>query len=378
MNKKRILHISKYYFPFRGGIEQTAQDCVNALAPDFEQKVICFNHENGNKEDYIDNVEIIRCGCFAKIASQPLSITYGRILKKTISEFRPDLVIFHYPNPFVATYLLRYIPKTTKLLVYWHLDIVKQKVIGKLFYRQNNKILQRSDIIIATSPNYIEGSKWLSKTKDKCKVIPSCINENRLKCDDNIVALAKKIREKNEGKLICLAVGRHTEYKGFRYLIQASKLLDDRFQIYITGKGDLTDELKREAMGDDKVHFLGIVSDEELKAYLFAMDIYCFPSITKNEAFGLALAEGMYFEKPAVTFTITGSGVNYVCLNGKTGIEVENRNVEKYAEALMELASDNELRKKYGREGRKRVKENFLYKQYSEHIRNTVKEIINI
>lgn len=108
------------------------------------------------------------------------------------------------------------------------------------------------------------------------------------------------------------------------------------------------------------------------------MDIYCFPSITKNEAFGLALAEGMYFEKPAVTFTITGSGVNYVCLNGKTGIEVENRNVEKYAEALMELASDNELRKKYGREGRKRVKENFLYKQYSEHIRNTVKEIINI
>ena len=53
-------------------------------------------------------------------------------------------------------------------------------------------------------------------------------------------------------------------------------------------------------------------------------------------------------------------------------------NVEKYAEALMELASDNELRKKYGREGRKRVKENFLYKQYSEHIRNTVKEIINI
>lgn len=45
MNKKRILHISKYYFPFRGGIEQTAQDCVNALALDFEQKVICFNHE---------------------------------------------------------------------------------------------------------------------------------------------------------------------------------------------------------------------------------------------------------------------------------------------------------------------------------------------
>ena len=62
--------------------------------------------------------------------------------------------------------------------------------------------------------------------------------------------------------------------------------------------------------------------------------MFCFPSISKNEAFGLALAEGMYYEKPAVTFTIPGSGVNYVSLNRVTGIEVENRNVEKYADAM--------------------------------------------
>ena len=36
---KRILHISKYYYPFRGGTEQTAQDCVNALKEEFYQKV---------------------------------------------------------------------------------------------------------------------------------------------------------------------------------------------------------------------------------------------------------------------------------------------------------------------------------------------------
>lgn len=53
-----------------------------------------------------------------------------------------------------------------------------------------------------------------------------------------------------------------------------------------------------------------------MKAYLSAMDIFCFPSITKNEAFGLALAEGMYYSKPAITFTIDGSGVNFVSLNG--------------------------------------------------------------
>ena len=183
---------------------------------------------------------------------------------------------------------------------------------------------------------------------------------------------ATEIREENQGKTICLAVGRHTEYKGFSYLIEASKLLGDNFKIYITGKGELTDRLKKEAEGDNKIQFTGRVDDSELKALIGACDIYCFPSITKNEAFGLALAEAMYYEKPAVTFTIPGSGVNYVSLDGVTGIEVENRNVEKYAEAVKKLSMDKDLRDKYGKAGKKRVIENFLDGQFRENIRNLI------
>lgn len=40
----RILHISKYYYPYIGGTEQVARDVVNALnGENIEQKVICFN-----------------------------------------------------------------------------------------------------------------------------------------------------------------------------------------------------------------------------------------------------------------------------------------------------------------------------------------------
>lgn len=370
---KRILHISKYYYPFRGGTEQTAQDCVNALKEEFDQKVICFNHDGDDVNDYIDGIEIIRCGCFAKVSSQSLSFTYWKRLENTFKKFKPDIVLFHYPNPFVATILLRIIPKSTKLVIYWHLDIVKQKIIGKLFTGQNRSLIKRADLLIATSPNYIDGSKWLSSAKEKCVVVPSCINEKRMQSTEESKRMANDIKQKNSGKIICLAVGRHTEYKGFKYLIQASKLLDDRFQIFIIGKGELTEKLKTEALGDSKVHFLGLVTDNELKAYYEAMDIYCFPSITKNEAYGLALAEGMYFGKPAVTFHIPGSGVNYVCLNGENGIEVENRSVEKYAEALTKLANDNDLRNRLGRLSRKRCTESFLYTQYVENIKKVMR-----
>ena len=372
---KKILHISKYYYPFRGGTEQITQDCVNAFKEECEQKVICFNHEKGDAIDRVEGIEIVRCGCFAKIHSQSLSVSYKRKLKGIFKTFSPDIVIFHYPNPFVSEILLHCIPKKCKLIVYWHLDIVKQKVLGKLFYGQNRKLIRRANKIIATSPNYVEGSPWLSATREKCVVVPNCINEKRLQPTTKSVQIAKKIREKNKEKIICLAVGRHTEYKGFKYLIQASKLLDDKFQIYITGKGELTSELKKEAEGEENIHFLGVISDDELKAYLSEMDIYCFPSITKNEAFGLALAEGMYYGKPAVTFTIPGSGVNYVCLNEENGIEVENRNVEKYAEALKKLAMNTELRNIYGKAGKKRVEDNFLSTQFYENIKEVVKKL---
>lgn len=108
---------------------------------------------------------------------------------------------------------------------------------------------------------------------------------------------------------------------------------------------------------------------------IYASDIFCFPSITKNEAFGLALAEAMYYEKPAVTFTIPGSGVNYVCLNSENGIEVENRNVEAYAMAIKKLANNEELRKKYGMAGKQRVEENFLSSIFAMNISKEIKNI---
>lgn len=369
---KKVLHISKYYYPFLGGTEQIAQECVSALKGRYRQTVICFNHGQNDTVDVVDGIEVVRTGCFAKVSSQSLSSSYGRILKKMMAAFGPDIIIFHYPNPFAAYWLLKYCRPDTRLVIYWHLDIVKQKVLRKLFLEQDHKLIRRADKIFATSPNYIEGSRWLRQVRAKCVVVPNCINTGRLERNALVEAEADKIREKNKDKIICLAVGRHTEYKGFIYLIQASKYLDDRFCIFIAGKGELTEQLKKEAEGDDKIRFLGLISDIDLKAYMSSMDIFCFPSITKNEAFGLALAEAMYYEKPSVTFTIDGSGVNYVNLDGVTGIEVSNRDVKAYAVAMTRLADDPSLRERYGKAAKKRVVENFLDRDFAEKIRREI------
>ncbi len=368
----KVLHISKYYYPFCGGTEQIARECASALKDRCEQKIICFNHEQGDKTDYVDGVEIIRAGCFAKMSSQSLSLSFGVLLKEALRDFAPDMIIFHYPNPFAAHYLLRHMGPGAKLVIYWHLDIVKQVVLRKFFWLQNRSLVLRADRILATSPDYVEGSYWLSRAKDKCRVVPNGIDAGRFQKDDETLMREGQIRKENEGKIICLAVGRHTKYKGFTYLIQASRYLDDRFRFYLIGEGELTNRLKKQAEGDSKIRFLGRVEDAELRAYMNAMDIFCFPSITKNEAFGLALAEAMYCGKPAVTFTIRGSGVNYVSLNGITGIEVPNRDSRAYADALRRLADAPGLRERYGKAARQRVKENFLEEALAGNIRKEI------
>lgn len=383
---KRILQVVCGYFPRIGGIEQVARDISDALKDEqYEMKVICFNEtaeadgmetkRNETVRDTVDGVEIIRCGCIAKIASQLISFTYMSELKKVMNSYKPDIIIFHYPNPFLAQFLLSYKKRAFKLVVYWHLDIIKQKILGKLFHFQNIQLLERADAVVPTSPNYIEGSKYLSMYKEKCTVIPNTINPKHTVVNEKSAEKISEIKAENEGKTICFALGRHVPYKGMGYLVKAAKKLDNSFKIYVGGSGPLTDELKKEAKDCSNVEFLGRVSDDDLMAYYNACDIFCFPSVTKNEAFGIALAEGMYFGKPAVTFTISGSGVNYVSLDGITGIECPNCDVDAYAEALKKLADDKELREEYGRNARKRVEDNFMFDCFKKNISGLLREL---
>lgn len=365
---KKILHIPNYYFPHIGGIEQTAKDLISSLKDEYvEQRVICFNSEKKTVVDTVEGISVTRVGTFGKLASQSLTFKFKKELKKIIMEFNPDFVVFHYPNPLMAHYLLKY-KKKVKMVLYWHLDITKQKILGKIFAGQSKKLLKWSSKVISTSQNYIDGSPFLSQFREKCVVVPSCINEERLKLNDEIINKSLQIKEENKGKCIVFTFGRHVEYKGLTYLIQASKLLDDNYKVLIGGSGKLTEELKKEASQDNKIAFLGKMSDDDLKAYFLACDIFCFPSITKNEAFGLGLAEAMYFEKPTITFTIPGSGVNFVGLNGKTCIEVENRNVNEYANAISKMASNSSFREKLGKAGKERCMNFFLFERYKKEI----------
>lgn len=371
----KILQLVCYFYPHIGGIEQVARDLGDAFEKAgisrAEQHVLCFRHDKGKDSiSEVDGMRVARAACFAKVSSQSLSFSFGKLLRIEMKEFAPDLVIFHHPNPFMAHFLLKELKKypQCKLIVVWHLDIFKQKILKLFFKKQSKRLLERAQKVVATSPNYVDGSAELSSVREKCVVVPNCADTSQLVLSAEDEARAAEIRRENEGKTLCFALGRHVSYKGMTHLVGASAFLDDTYAVCIGGVGPLTDKLKKQAKGDGKVKFLGKLSDRDKKAYLSACDVFCFPSITKNEAFGIALAEGMYFAHPAVTFTIPGSGVNYVSVGGETGIEVQNGDDKAFAEAIKTLSSNQELREQYGKNARERVLRLFTKEIFCENV----------
>jgi glycosyltransferase involved in cell wall biosynthesis len=164
-------------------------------------------------------------------------------------------------------------------------------------------------------------------------------------------------------------------HKGIRDLIEAEKMIRNECIIYIGGSGPITDKLKA-ATTSKRVIFLGRLSEDDMRCYYHAADVFAFPSYTKAEGFGLTLAEAMYCKCAPVTYTIEGSGVNWVSLNGETGLEVPNRDVKAYAEAVDKLLDDDELRMKYAWAAHQRVLEHFTVEKELELLKKQYKELL--
>ncbi|MDR1582475.1 MAG: glycosyltransferase [Prevotellaceae bacterium] len=355
---KKILHIPKYYLPHTGGIEYVCYQIVTNLK-DFAHAVVCFNDEKNTVIEEYEGIHIVRCGFWKKIKGFAISFCYYKHLKRAIKQFKPDIIHFHAPNPVAMLYLLWLIPKPTKLIVHYHAKIAIFEILYPFYKLFESMLFRRANTICVTSPLLLNNIRELAPYRGKSITIENIISTTDLDVStEEDKARIEVLKEKYGNKKIVFTFGRHVYYKGFNYLIEADQYIDKNCEIIIGGTGPIAEKLKQ-MTSSKRIHFVGRISDNDLKYYLHAADVFAFPSINKAEAFGLALAQAMYCYTPAVTFTIIKSGVNYVNLDKITGLEVENQNVHKLAEAINQLLIDEKLRRELSSNAHQRVVENF-------------------
>ena len=358
----KVLQLGKFYPPDVGGIETAIYNITEELnKKGIKCDVLCSNSKREYKKEIIDRGSykyiVYRTKSYGKIASTSITPQMIFKLKEIIDNY--DIIHLHHPDPMANFALFLVNPKKQKIVIHWHSDIIRQKFALKFYRPLLNWMLKKADVIIGTSPKYIEESEQLKYFKNKCIAIPLGIKKEDLKVDEEKI---REIKKKFKNKKIIFSLGRFIYYKGFEYLIESSKYLPDDYVIVIGGDGELRKKYEKLIMNNNllnKVFLIGKIPQTHLGSYYKACDLFCLPSIEKSEAFGLVIVEAMSFGKPIVATNIKGSGVSWVNQNGVTGLNVEPKNPKALAQAIKFICSNKEVYKKFSENALKRFNQEF-------------------
>ena len=148
--------------------------------------------------------------------------------------------------------------------------------------------------------------------------------------------------------MVAFALGRHVEYKGFDVLLDA--LQHTQAYLVLGGDGPMTTALQAQAQQlglSGRVWFTGRLRDEDMAACYHACDVFCLPSVSQNEAFGLVQLEAMACGKPVIC-TQLNNGVNAVNPHEVTGLTVPVRDAQALGRAIETLRLNEPLRQRLG------------------------------
>lgn len=356
----KVLQLGKFY-PIRGGVEKVMYDLTQGLSERGIQCDMLCACKN-NKEIILNDQGRIFCAksCM-KMAATMISPSMIMMLRKMAEKY--DVVHVHHPDPMacLALFLSGY---KGKVVLHWHSDILKQKVLLKFFRPLQQWMVSRADVIVGTTPVYVQQSPFLSKVQSKVDYIPIGIQE----VIPNEVEV-RKIRSRYVGKKIVYSLGRLVGYKGYGYLIDAARYLGDDYVVLIGGEGpqkeELIQQIRKQGL-EGKVELLGYIEEHDSANYFGACDVFCLSSVWKTEAFAIVQVEAMCCGKPVVATNILGSGVSWVNLHEYSGLNVPTADSKALARAIEALTENPEAYQKYARQARNLYESRYTYEQMIE------------
>lgn len=158
-----------------------------------------------------------------------------------------------------------------------------------------------------------------------------------------------------------LCVGRLVAAKAQHMLIEAADRLaaeGRKLRLRLVGSGPEEASLKVQAAKLDHpnvVVFEGAVNQDRIREFYAQADIFSLPSFA--EGLPVVLMEAMAMELPCVTTYI--AGIPEMIRDGVDGLLVPASDLEALVAALARLMDDEKLRRKLGKNGRKRIVEHY-------------------
>ncbi|GAB6074826.1 glycosyltransferase family 4 protein [Nautilia lithotrophica] len=265
-----------------------------------------------------------------------------------------DFFLIHKPLDFFTAYFMKKINPNLKVIFISG---------GEDFYGFDKFFSKYIDYMFAVSRDNANIIK--NRYKRDVQILHNGVNTELFRKDESIRIEYRK-KYKLDNNRVLLSVGRIVGWKGYQLVIKAIRDLDVKY--VLIGDGEYLNELKKLAKQekvDDKVLFLGSVSNKELYKYLNMGDIFVQPSIG-HEAFGITIVEAMACGLPVIASY--NGGMKDIIVDGENGFFFEVNNIENLKEKIK-----NALNHKF-KDVRQYVIDNFTWKKTVDKLLGQIKK----
>jgi glycosyltransferase involved in cell wall biosynthesis len=190
-----------------------------------------------------------------------------------------------------------------------------------------------------------------------------------------------KIKGKKIAKPYVLITNRHEPQKKFDYVIKAMKGVREKVpQASLVIPGPFTSHtpklisLSKRLNLDQKVQFLGQISEGDLQRLYQETAVYCYPA--PDEDFGLGPLEAGVWGVPTVAWNYGGPTVTVI--HGKTGYLAKPYKVDDYAKGIIFFLSNPKKRAQMGKAAWEHVKDNFSWDQHVDVLEREIKKTLSV
>ncbi|MCU0679921.1 MAG: glycosyltransferase family 4 protein [Planctomycetes bacterium] len=378
----KIAQVVCVFPPYHGGIGNSAKNIAEILSSEHEVTTFTIDYRDDSQTKKIKN---------QKSTESTENINYQTVKLKAwpglgkagflwslffhLNQF--DVVYFHYPffGSDIVIWLWKLFSPQKRLYIHYHMQVqfsfFWQKIFALPSYLIRYSLFKKADKIIVASLDYITNSelkKFFNKQATKFIEIPFSVNLKKFFPQTN----------DNEPAQILFVGGldKAHYFKGVNVLLSALSQITLNFKATIIGQGELKNEYQIQAQKlglNEKILFLDSVDDLSLPQYYRRSDIFVFPSLNQNEAFGLVLLEALASGVPVIASNLPG--VRTVFQEGKQGLLIKPGSISDLKDKLNYLLTNQEKRKNMAKAARLLIEERYDSQKIKEKYLNLFKTI---
>ena len=284
----RILQVTPGYYPDLGGVESHVQAISEALVDSgHEVSVVTMSHRKGLPN--VEKVGKVVVRRFPAVGPRAYRIPIG--LFRYLCKEAPGFDVIHAHNYGALPFLLAVLAGSHRTVITPHYHGHGRSRVADVMHQVYDPIaipvLQRAGGVICVSTGEAElVAQRLGIAKDNIVVIPNAIPFHGMD-------VGNRSSVENKDNLI-LSVGRLDAYKRVDRVVKSLPYLPKEFTLIVIGTGSEKDALVRLASSlsvEDRVRFLGYVSDEELCTWYTRSKVVV--SLSEGEAFGRVVVEAL-------------------------------------------------------------------------------------